>query len=545
MRMTLAGELRSWVLLLVILLGMSAADAAQYPEIMWWYDLDAPSFGSAAVGDIDGDDYPEIVFGTYFGDEHVYALNAEDGTLLWRFNTGGCNDASPAIADVDDDGDLEVIVPASSPYKVYCLAGADGGIEWQRSTGYPNCIDSPPAVADVDQDDSLEVVLGTWHGHVFSLKGRDGSVEWRADLGSDSYIQAGPNLLDVDGNGQMDVVVAQYSGDCRVYALRGTDGGEIWRSNLPTDDMYHGGSFADIDEDGAPEIAIGCYDRNVYVLNAEDGSLCWDYTAPYYIGAPTSLADLDGDGHLELVLASHDRVRVLSHTGSIEWGFNAGGSVFRGAAIADVDGDTVPDVAFGSAGGVLRVLRGSDKQVVWDYDLQAHYGRTYDMDHAPVIADFDLDGELDIFVVGGYGISSPDSGNHGRAYALHAGEGTGPGWPMFRHDLTHSACFGRRTSGVEEAWSDRPVRAESRPNPFRSFTEIRYSLERRGEVSIGIYDISGRLLRVLASGPMEAGLHSTFWDGADRTGSVLPAGVYFCRVTTPDLTATSKIVLLR
>ena len=68
------------------------------PEILWWYDLDAPSFGSAAVGDIDGDSKQEIVFGTYFNDEHIYALNAETGLLHWKYYTNGCNDASPTIA---------------------------------------------------------------------------------------------------------------------------------------------------------------------------------------------------------------------------------------------------------------------------------------------------------------------------------------------------------------------------------------------------------------------------------------------------------------
>ncbi|HVQ01862.1 MAG TPA: PQQ-binding-like beta-propeller repeat protein, partial [Candidatus Thermoplasmatota archaeon] len=76
------------------------------PSILWHHDLLAPSFGSAAVGDIDGDGKQEIVFGTYFHDEHIYALNAEDGSILWTYDTGGCNDASVAIADVDQDGAL-------------------------------------------------------------------------------------------------------------------------------------------------------------------------------------------------------------------------------------------------------------------------------------------------------------------------------------------------------------------------------------------------------------------------------------------------------
>ena len=56
-----------------------------------------------------------------------------------------------------------------------------------------------------------------------------------------------------------------------------------------------------------------------------------------------------------------------------------------------------------------------------------------------MIADFNNDGKLDIFIIGGY--VSKSTLSHGRAYALTAGNGTGPGWPMFRHDLNHSGCF--------------------------------------------------------------------------------------------------------
>jgi outer membrane protein assembly factor BamB len=431
---------KSLVVCLVVCILTPSAGMADYPEILWWYDLDAPSFGSAAVDDIDGDGKMEIVFGTYFNDEQVHAINADSGTTLWTYNTGGCNDASPAIADVDLDGELEVIVPASSPRIVYCFEGASGDVEWSTPTG-SYCLDSPPAVADVDNDGKPEVVFGTFNGYVYCLNGEDGSQCWRKSLGTDSYIQSGPNILDVDDDEQLDVVVAQFAGDCRVYALTGDSARTLWYSDQPQDYMYHGGSFADIDEDGKPEIAIGCYDGHLYVMNAEDGSPEWDYPTYFYVGAPTSIADLNNDDHLEIVFVSYNELIVVSHTGGYLWSYPTGGNIFRGAAISDVNGDGILDVAFGSDDGILRVLRGDNGQVVWSYDLQAHYGSTFEMDHAPVIADFDDDGRLDIFIIGGYGTSSTPELNHGRAYALSAGEGTGKGWPMFRHDLRHSACF--------------------------------------------------------------------------------------------------------
>ncbi|HEC82332.1 MAG TPA: hypothetical protein ENI53_00405 [Thermoplasmatales archaeon] len=416
-------------------------DGNKNAQILWWYDLDAPSFGSSAVDDIDGDGKPEIVFGTYFNDERIYALNAENGTLLWSYYTGGCNDASVAIADVDQDNKLEVIAPSSATLKIYCFDGETGNVEWETYTGYPNCIDSPPAVADVDNDGKPEVIFGTWYGYVFSLNGEDGSICWQVNIGTDSYIQSGPNILDIDEDGDLDVVVAQFAGDCRVYALKGDDGSTLWYSDLPQDYMYHGGSFADIDEDGSMEIVIGCYDKHVYVLNCEDGSLVWSYTAPYYVAAPTSIADLNNDNHLEIVFASYNVIGALSYTGNLIWSYTTGGSIFRGAVIADVNGDGILDVVFGSEDGILRALKGINGEEIWTYDLQSHYGNTYEIDHAPVIADFNNDGKLDVFVVGGYGTSNPPTNNHGRAYALSAGNGTGKGWEMFRHDLIHSGFY--------------------------------------------------------------------------------------------------------
>ncbi len=436
----------------VVLLGLSSVgnsylsvdenhSSPKGAQILWWYQLDAPSFGSSAVGDIDEDGFLEIVFGTYFNDEHVYALNAEDGSLLWSFDTGGCNDASPVIADVDLDGHLEVIIPASSPSMVYCFNGASGAVEWSRWTGSSNCIDSPPAVADVDNDDKPEVLLGTFYGNVFCLNGEDGSICWQKNLGSNSFIQSEPAVLDVNGDSQLDVVVAQWLGDCRVYALWGNNGSILWYSDVPSDSMYHGCSYADLDEDGKPELVIGSYDSHVYVFNAEDGSLLWQYITPYYVGAPTSIGDLNNDEHLEIVFVSYNMLGVLSHTGSLLWSVTTGGNMFRGAALSDIDGDGTLDVVFGSEDGILRALRGNNGQMLWSIDLESQYGMVYQIDHVPVIADLDNDGYLDVFVIGGYGTSDPETNNHGRAYALTAGDGSGPGWPMFRHDPLHSGCY--------------------------------------------------------------------------------------------------------
>ncbi len=518
------------LLLLFPVMVLYSISAADYPEIRWWCDLDAPSFGSAAIDDIDGDGRPEVVFGCYFGDERIYALNGEDGSELWSFDTGGCNDASPVIYDVDLDGDPEVIMPASSPYRVYCLSGDSGHVEWSTSTGYPNCIDSPPAVADLDGDDRPEVVLGTFYGWVFCLNGEDGGIFWSCSLGTDSYIQSAPCILDVEGDGDLDVVVAQYLGDNRIYALEGYDGSILWHNDEPTQKMYHGGSFADVDGDGRPEIAIGCWDGRVFLLNAEDGSTEWTYQTPAYIGAPTSIADLDGDGGLETVYSSGSNIGVLDEQGSYLWGYPLGGGCFRGAALANIDGDTVVDVIFGDDSGVLTALTGTAPDPIWTIDLEAHYGSTFQIDHAPTVADLDGDGKLDVFVVGGYGTSSPPPPSHGRAYMLSAGEGTGPGWPMFRHDRLHSAYFDRDGTGGPGGAAPGPAEPVCFPNPSTAAVTLRMEVpEARVPVLLEVLDLSGRTVRLL-EGEAGGGTAEVTWDGRDGGGSPVPPGCYLYRM---------------
>ena len=119
----------------------------------------APSFGSAAAGDIDGDGRLEIVFGTYFNDEHLYAVNAEDGTVAWKFKSrGGPIDTSILIHDVNDDDRLEVIFGDSAYGTLFCLNGAGEEVwTFQGQSG----TDSPAAAADMDGDGDVEVVYGT------------------------------------------------------------------------------------------------------------------------------------------------------------------------------------------------------------------------------------------------------------------------------------------------------------------------------------------------------------------------------------------------
>lgn len=405
-------------------------------EILWKYDLKAPSFGSSALGDIDKDGKLEIVFGTYFNDENIYALNTEDGSLLWKYNTKSCNDASPVIFDVDKDGDLEVIISASATSIVYCFDGKTGAIKWTASTGYGFCIDSPAAIADIDSDEKWEVILGTFWGYVYAFNGEDGNKLWSIRLDPNSCIQSEPLILDANGDGNLDVVVTQFLGLHRIYALNGKDGSILWESAEAKSDMYHNGSFADIDKDGNIDIVIGCYDGYVYCLNSKNGTLKWKKNLGKYIAAPTSIADFNKDGLIEIFVPAYDNAYLLSSKGEIIWSYQVGGSMFRGGAISDIDCDGWLDIIFGSNDGKLYCLRGKDASLIFEFDINGDWAG----ENSPVVADFNEDGKLDIFFVAGKAFQSQNK-NYGIAYAITFSRSFGPGWYMFRNDPYHSGFF--------------------------------------------------------------------------------------------------------
>lgn len=86
---------------------------------------------------------------------------------------------------------------------------------------------------------------------------------------------------------------------------------------------------------------------------------------------------------------------------------------------------------------------------------------------------------------------------------------------------------------------------QSSPNPFRSKTSISYVLPIRGRVSLKIYNAAGQVVRTLYDAVQIAGIHSVVWDGVDRFGEPVPAGVYIYRLTTPSITLSKKLVFLR
>ncbi len=84
------------------------------------------------------------------------------------------------------------------------------------------------------------------------------------------------------------------------------------------------------------------------------------------------------------------------------------------------------------------------------------------------------------------------------------------------------------------------------PNPFNPGTTIAYTVVGGANVRLAIYDVAGRLVRVLVDARVTStGRHKTFWDGRDNSGLLAASGVYFCRLDVGEFSETRKLVLVK
>jgi hypothetical protein len=83
------------------------------------------------------------------------------------------------------------------------------------------------------------------------------------------------------------------------------------------------------------------------------------------------------------------------------------------------------------------------------------------------------------------------------------------------------------------------------PNPFNPLTRIDFGLKARGAVSLRIYDVAGRLVRVLVDEERGAGHYTEEWNGRDNNGRTVASGIYFYAIEAGGFRQTRKMVLLR
>ena len=183
---------------------------------------------SPAVGDLDQDGRNEVIVVSE-ASNNLYCLDGQTGNENWHFTMSSGSMSSAALADIDLDEFWEVIIGDTNG-NLYCI-DYEGKEMWSVDLG--TSIKPSPAIADLDGDGLLEVVEVTNDGTCWAVD-EDGSVMWSYATHESiptSSVTADPSPVvgDVDSDGYLEVLFSTGSGTLRVLE---TDG-QVPSSALP------------------------------------------------------------------------------------------------------------------------------------------------------------------------------------------------------------------------------------------------------------------------------------------------------------------------
>ncbi len=257
--------------------------------------------GGIAIADMDNDGHPEIAFG-----RTVY--DTTGGAITLRFDGAGRRggaanagtDSSPALStfvDLDGapDGHLELLAGPTA-------YNADGTVLWDRQ----DLNDGFSAVADFDGDGKPEAVLVS-SGSLWILDGITGKNKLDPITLPGSQHGGPPTVADFDGDGKPEIGVAQANFYSVVKPNFGTSKIDVvWKApNHDFSSSITGSTVFDFEGDGKAEVIYGdeCF---LWVFDGQTGDIRFATPHSSFTATEASLvADVDGDGHAEILMVSN------------------------------------------------------------------------------------------------------------------------------------------------------------------------------------------------------------------------------------------------
>ena len=310
------------------------------------FPLNAPiatsGYNAPAFGDIDADGDNDLLVGVLGG-----AYNANSTTidnLLFLEQTGRNNfelrtrryisnidlgsETFPAFADIDGDGDLDLLVgnkiepDDNNTGKLYLFenVGSPAAPAYRLRGAMPEFTGAyhfAPAFGDLDGDGDLDILMGTWGDELLLVLNEGTAREPRWTIADPAFVtltrgrNATPALGDVNGDGLLDLFIGESSGDVNFYLNVGT---AEWPSFELVSDRYAGmdagrrsaPTLVDIDGDGDLDLVLGSESeglklyRNVGTPEEPIFELDESFAVPVHPFSTPTFADIDGDGRPEL-----------------------------------------------------------------------------------------------------------------------------------------------------------------------------------------------------------------------------------------------------
>lgn len=367
---------------------------------------------------------------------------------------------TPSVIDLNGDGAADIIVPVidyfpggySETGGILCalsgLGDCGGGPKelWCTSPDDTRInAFAHPAVADLEGNGDLTIIvsaaLKTTGDPAYGIYGYDKSGNKIPDFGTDTdgnpvlvFVgTGGPSVADLDGDGKAEVIVG--------YTVFNSKGRLVWTKPGATGNNNRGPLtvVADLDGDGRPEIIGG------NVAYHGDGTEAWGPTAAargFGDGWP-AVADFNGDGVPEVVVVSSGTVRVFDAKGER---FSVADAAIAGTGgpptIADADGDGAADIVVAGSNSITVFRVGADADhtltKLWSMpsrDFSSNFTGSS-------VFDFDGDGKTEVIYAD-------------ECYArVYDGPGDGAGASTVRFEVPNTSCTATEYPAVVDVTGD-------------------------------------------------------------------------------------------
>ena len=268
--------------LLVILsvgIGAVSADGPIWTAKSGW---DAPDVGQGAAPafvDLDADGDYDLFIGEQFGISFAYKNTGSASSPNWTRNSS-CDlpdvgmGSKPAFADLDNDGDYDLLIGEGPTAKAYAYenTGSASSPIWTANSSW----DSPslewngckPALADLDNDGDYDLLLyaaSVGNTYAYENTGSASSPIWTRKSSWDPPAMgqgATSDFADLDGDGDYDLLVGNKTGATSAYENTGSASSPIWTRKSSWDPPDVAGqsakpALADLDGDGDYDLLIG------------------------------------------------------------------------------------------------------------------------------------------------------------------------------------------------------------------------------------------------------------------------------------------------
>jgi len=532
-----------------------------------------------ALSDIDNDDTLEVVVSTgYF--VNVYRHN---GTLFWSRQVSGTAQSAPSVADINNDGFMEIVQTTRGVSDGGCLYVFDykgnimPGWPWINN-GNGSLFDSP-ALSDLNGDSLMEIIVNVFALYdstcnllyVFKIDGKPLNDKFPYNFDED--VNSTPAIGDIDNDGEKEVIVTtdkiDFTGKLYIVKPNGLVTQIFPIEPIDTNVLSVYSPFlCDINSDNKLEIILNLYKKkspNDFIPKA--GILILDHKGVFIEGWPNFLAtnsqaaptvvDFYGNNDFNIFMTA-------AHPDYCIYGFRKDGTTlpnfpFRNptngctngfTAVADIDNDNQYELIFDSG----RVDPIEKRGYIHAYKLNGAEAKGFPFRpskrgctfmNGVNLGDLNKDNIMDMVIIinGHDSTGSVIDTDHICAYSL--GVPYSPEKVLFGTYLGHNS-----RDGLYRSPFTTPIKHNSNKNKnslfslltysSNGFQKIQFELVQHDNVAIELYNSFGRKVNTVFSGNLIKGKH-VFDIDKDK----ISTGVYFIKVYSQKrgLKVTRKVVL--